>query len=928
MTCTACATNTVPDQSGFGCRCADGFSNTDATNATNACQACNVGGGEATSEDVSSCVTCQGGGTVTNGVCVCPNAGQEAVIQFANTGDALTTATCTTCPTGFYADPNNRYRCVECPYPGMTYDATLVCKCPTGLANTGGTCIPSGNVGNPDTYGVISQAGISTSSHLFTEMYPAALYFCETYQNDTACEVLSNICVLNLYDGSSTACTDYNRLLGSTSVSNNGIASWPSTLPWLYYSSTGSETLLEDTQITKVARFAKNDPVAAKLTFLLAAYALNGTFLGFEDMSAQVQLCMNETAPDFRDNFKFFADPYDLECDLTPNNLLYMPETIFYDPYFVDDNNVLVPVPVIVTNLRTSSGSEPNTDPDDYKGLQLTRRFFMYDTVSARTAASVDSLKTMRIASSFRLRVTLKKGSDSSFDGEFELPAMIISYTDVASSAFLTATSVDFKADYTMSMSDYNTNRMIAYLVVSVFAFFVFLLMLSAWRRRTQEPSMNGSALIHTLVLLFSAYAGVLFLTLFGIGLYWLIFYKGQSTVSVLLPSSSDEGVFLMVLIMVFAMKTLEVLELIRTQSNIDIFFIDWERKKNQRKEVHDHESGRTSGVSVWRSYFVANEWNEIQTVRKVNIKLQLLGLLVILVGFDVQYLATRNPSDSLTPGPWSSILRFAVASSIWAGLALLQVIWKDIFQKRFVSDQLQDFVDLCSICNVSVFIMTEPHYGFYLHGSSPFGYADTDMWEMNELLKKEELDLIQRRGLIPDTDNQQFEMYLPVKLRNQYDSVFLNLLSQDDSSKRLQEKGPKVSGSVTYLSEKSIEAHQRVNKLLSRFIDHMLPDVDYVIRDKTYIEDFLGLAADVGEKGLFYIDEGHAFDACLFWGNEWCLTVFEISLFCIIDYGIVDYTISAFLTYLINRLIVNIRQSSGKRNIVNKTLIDSRFLI
>ena len=44
---------------------------------------------------------------------------------------------------------------------------------------------------------------------------------------------------------------------------------------------------------------------------------------------------------------------------------------------------------------------------------------------------------------------------------------------------------------------------------------------------------------------------------------------------------------------------------MIARQSHIDIFFIDWEKvKKNDEKKI-----------SVWRTYFVANEWNELQVV-------------------------------------------------------------------------------------------------------------------------------------------------------------------------------------------------------------------------------------------------------------------------------------------------------------------------
>jgi len=40
----------------------------------------------------------------------------------------------------------------------------------------------------------------------------------------------------------------------------------------------------------------------------------------------------------------------------------------------------------------------------------------------------------------------------------------------------------------------------------------------------------------------------------------------------------------------------------------------------------------------------------------------------------------------------------------------------------------------------VSVFILTQLHFGYYIHGRSVYGNADTDMHNMNIMLKKEEV--------------------------------------------------------------------------------------------------------------------------------------------------------------------------------------------
>ncbi len=70
---------------------------------------------------------------------------------------------------------------------------------------------------------------------------------------------------------------------------------------------------------------------------------------------------------------------------------------------------------------------------------------------------------------------------------------------------------------------------------------------------------------------------------------------------------------------------------------------------------------------------------------------------------------------------------------------------------------------------NVSVFVMSNAQYGYYIHGRSPNGVADTNIKQMKISLQKEENDLVAGRGLLPDSKNQVFSISLVSKLRKQY---------------------------------------------------------------------------------------------------------------------------------------------------------------
>ena len=63
------------------------------------------------------------------------------------------------------------------------------------------------------------------------------------------------------------------------------------------------------------------------------------------------------------------------------------------------------------------------------------------------------------------------------------------------------------------------------------------------------------------------------------------------------------------------------------------------------------------------------------------------------------------------------------------------------IIYERYIEHKIRQFVDLCSVSNVSVLILTSKLFGYYIHGRSVHGHADTNMREMNYNLHKEEVN-------------------------------------------------------------------------------------------------------------------------------------------------------------------------------------------
>ena len=55
-----------------------------------------------------------------------------------------------------------------------------------------------------------------------------------------------------------------------------------------------------------------------------------------------------------------------------------------------------------------------------------------------------------------------------------------------------------------------------------------------------------------------------------------------------------------------------------------------------------------------------------------------------------------------------------------------------------WIPTSVQEFVDLCSVSNVSIFILDETLHGFYIHGKAPGGTAEVNAEELELALEDE----------------------------------------------------------------------------------------------------------------------------------------------------------------------------------------------
>ncbi|XP_030060414.1 meckelin [Microcaecilia unicolor] len=865
LACDPCGPNQAKSPDGLRCVCSSTFSMRDVGNPVVECNACNIT--QVVSSDQRFCLQC------LSRSCLCGSS------QVREENFSAQTAFCANC-SGLSLPNAIGNKCVPC-------QATFQqCKCPEAN-QTGGLCFPSA---------VTPQGNVQSAwESLFLS---ASFLACRDYNNLTACQLLTNIVIMNAFSLDSAAYTFYKSLPLSAKYRVE-----------VLYSSNGAD--LGSTAPTGLS-FQKN----SQMQFKLARYDARGDFQGWQDVKGGgLQMC-----PDTMkrlDAAYVFGTSYSQSCTFLLSELLSrVPEPVFYELFlqYSDQGGkiLLWPVPIENTNLQTTTQST--------LGTTALRRFFLIDGLSGRTGSLSNEPVSVTVATSLTLSIYLPT-SDPGNQPPFLLTVKYAKEDPKGS------TQLSFAVSYAQSQETFKRDTDIALAVLGSLSVLYAIMETSSWVRRSRLQSIGITLVVKFLTFLSGALANVFFLIILGTGIYWLIAFKGQhSTVQVTLPPAGGqiENDFIIYLSCAFALKTLELLHIFVVQLSISIFLIDWEKPK--ARSTFNAAKGSPS-VSIWRTFLVANEWNEIQTLRKLNPRFQLFAVLLLLEVVGLKNIAARDLNLDLQPAadsylaPWSPILRFGISASMWLAVGAVQVIFMVVIYERFVEGKIQQFVDLCSVSNISVFILMHRCYGFYIHGRSVHGLADVNMETMIQHLRKEKENLCPLRGLEPNSEVQTFEILLSDRVRQQYDRIRAPLQEIPKRQKSRLEDDP--------LLDQRIKTYHTFNLFLAAFIEHVYKDMDYIVKDKLFLEQIMDMEFQQPvDKSIFYNDDGALFGRTLYYNNELVLLLFDILLFSIIDLGTQNFVLAGIITYIIQKGLEILRQVIGRKNLSAETMVEEQFLI
>ena len=962
--------------------------------------------------------------TPAPGQCTCPAGEITTQTASAGAGGAQSYSLgCSSCAAGEYAGPG--WECKKCANYAMEYKEVpeggrWECACRAGYVSAGSGCVtqadfdeltrrvPAGGLEGTKTLTynsvVRSDGTIGSSDGVVSEVFDyhfvQGAIGCWKYKSPASCQVLANLCVLTLYQEGSGACQFFNELADAASENTNRqypLANWKQGLPWLTYKQQSTtqgapstplallRTPLRDSGFQVTVGFY-DDTAAGRsqyLPFQLGRYAMNGTFLGYTELKSQLSVCPMS----FHDvqNQNRFGTITVNNCELFLQDLLRAERSlaneanIFYELYLQDDNGNFVDVPVLVRNYRLRDGSRPNLGTEISDSWKLVRRFLIYDTISGLDQAGSypqadQEPRYVRWASSVQIKVAM----DASAPEQIFRPYVIVDYREKEASLIEESTKVaaSFQMEY---FSDYTSLLTWVAIIFTILNLLALVLTAFKFRYYTQRnprsvlkedaPGCYAFKIIYYLV---DTWSELMFWLLFFTSATIFIAYKAQMNAHLLLPEpgpASDHvyRAFNAVFATTLACKLLKVLMRIGEQARIDLYLVDFEGAGRDLEHVN-----------AWRYLFVANELAELQTgMRYVEPETAFIWFTFFWVGLGWQHLAQADPELSELENPildYNAFLKFFMVSVLFLAIGAVQVFLHNLSAIFNGGSDLNQFVDLCTLANISVVMLDEHSHGYYIHAKCPWGSSDIPLdWLQKELQKEAANKLASTRGLRGRANDgppvQTFQIYVPGELRQrlarvaaavsvvgdaEYDVVGDQehgasrrrrnrdgtARDVDPAERRPLKRGAAQSGALT-AEEKAITQAERRKAELTKLLKEKLGDrIDPGTQLK--VESLASRLLSAPPDGVDVeklqdlvvvedkVEQYPSFYKLLYCSLDYTLVLLYIMLFIFFEMLLGDRgnsLLSLFLVYLVERALRKGRQSTGTDNLCEKAYVDGRFL-
>ena len=620
-------------------------------------------------------------------------------------------------------------------------------------------------------------------------------------------------------------------------------------------------------------------------------------------------------------------------------------EMLFYQMYIkIQNTGEFREIPVMIDNFPLNRGTSLDFHTEDKYQRKLFKRFFLiHNHISGNSIV-------------YARNITLKVELVNSREGvsQMYIPYLKIYYH------FMNQNSQDliaFVSDYYMDLNGIMKGCLAFLIICLVLIVIIVAARMYVWCILNPSQLTKGSYptyfLITIIFKLFKYFGIIIFFFSWAISAFFFIFYKLQYRPYVFLPSFYEEykehyKKFNIVWGLACNMYGYYIMYRIYEQVNCDVFFVDWEHEKDILEDIMGKISNK-SYKSPWRSIHVVNQYNLLQKSRTISIPFCFCWLIMLyysnIINWDKKAQAYPNISET-EKSPENIILRHFFGTFILFVAGTLQYIIVRLVQ-FWIPTKKTEFLDLCSVANISVLILQDSLRGYYIHGQSPSGVSDTTLHQLIQFLEEEGKGKIKGRGITDEkNDNlQTYEIFLSFSMRQIYDGLyFLPTLQEIDKGNQYDQiqTQAKYRNIFKFIPNKLetfniYQINRFMNNHLRSKIEQVTMQSKILVREKTKFERFfefppsIDLTSRNSKELIFYKDPGANFEDVLFIGMELEFLIFVIycwEMWCIaLERYRASFPISIFMTYVMEEIFFRVRVFFGERNVAKKAVIDNRFL-
>ncbi|RNF04968.1 transmembrane protein 67 [Trypanosoma conorhini] len=770
----------------------------------------------------------------------------------------------------------------------------------------------------------------------------------------TGCSRLANMCVLMTYDMNSLPCRLYLSLLADRALHRR--------LPQLFY---GNNSVIssddgDDHNGAPPATW-KATKAGGVITLLVAVHDWRGNQKGIIHFAKVFNPC--DTSNAAMSSMLKLGSNRRHQCLLDWNLLLSNAgPTDFFELFMVDPANTshLVPLPVAMD--YTSNDIHPWHLHDESLRRAMAggfrRRFYIYDTFTdCKLGLQQKPVITSCYVTALRRAVFVFNMTDS-LRHPWPLKPIIIfqyasgmKYVDAQLTGAVAKVAVEGGVSvlFLTNENSVDMGLMITMIVLCLVCFFSSWIRTYGWMRRRQNLMLSVGAVIRFLVY-FCNHIGNTFAFVVALASWYiLVAYRSQANASAFVVK--EKYLYLEAMLFTAAVtKGVAIVYRIVEQCNADYFVIDWERSKGQLLREN-----RILPVSMWRSTFVANELNELQTLRQWRPLLSMSIVLLFLEGLGYLSYTESLPAAAAAAtaekvGVYSlTALRIAAGTFFWVSVCLvLNILEFQVYYRFFRQHPLRAFVDLCFVSNISIMILPESQWGYYIHGESIHAHSDVSMEEFQQNLHLESQGNLPVRGLGGQSKCQTFEVFMGIYMRQYLYMCYAEIEAEHQRSLgkasapiRPGRRWHFLEGVIGF-SRKSrvydtetLAVKKRINTvlqqsvrsaegtLLMKFILHRLFDVAPNI---LYMNG--PQSGDRSGKDLFFVDDVLAYGNAFLYGLDPDLVVWYALLYTSFDAILHNVWEALVITFLVEFVVRWYRMRAGVANISSKTLIDDRFFL